>query len=180
MSLIRKGRRRANHQLGEWLHVIVRVSRPIGQVVLYLAMGLLFAFSVALGLASAKDARDHQPIMWGTFYEESCKPTARGGCTPVGRWISDDTRIVKEGIQLDGFPGPDGTVRASYQPLGLMNDDDLNIVHTGQWTGAGLWMPWVLAAFCVGITIRYARRSRSGRTRGNQPGHRSRRSASSR
>lgn len=151
-----------------WLHKAVTVVRPVGRVITYLLMTVLLVCSVAIGVATGKDAADHQPVVWGTFHQESCKPAARAGCTPVGTWVSDDGVIVRDQIQLDGVPEPDGTARANYQPSGLMSDSDLNIVHTAQGTELKLWLPWALAAWIVWSTVRYTVRSRSRARRGTR------------
>lgn len=69
------------------------------------------------------------PVIWGTFTEHRCEE-ARYGCRSVGTWHSDDRSIRLENVYLDGQPTDNGTVRASYQPTGVANDADNNIVHT--------------------------------------------------
>jgi hypothetical protein len=109
-------------------------------------MGLLFCVTAFLGVASAIDAKE--PVYWGTFTQTHCD-WARYGCRSFGTWVSDDGTITKLEISLDGDPGPDGTVRADYQPSGIINDADNNIVHTAMWSGVMLWLPWVLCLVCA-------------------------------
>lgn len=132
-------------------------GRKAGHALFYLTMAVCTLVGIGVGMASAQDARDGQPVVWGTFTEQDCEPVYRG-CRSVGTWVSDDRTMVKERIYLDGSPGSDGTVRASFQADGLMNDTDNNIVHTADPLRAALWFPWVASAACVGITVYYARK----------------------
>ena len=120
--------------------------RATGHATFYLIMGAVFVVFIVIGVAEVLD-RD-RPTYWGTFTEKSttCDPGPRGGGTQTGIWVSDDGTIVKVGIILDGSVEPGRSVRASYQPGGLMGDDENNIVHTAFWSKAGLWFPWVAAA----------------------------------
>lgn len=146
-----------------WWDAFVDVGRRLGHGIFYAVMAVVFVVSVGLGVAGVKDMADQQPVLWGTFTEEDCLPNIHG-CRSIGRWVSDDGTIVKEQIYLDGSPGKDGTVRASYQPAGLNNDSDNNIVHVRWTTGAGIWMPWVLAAFSLGSVVYYNRQWRRGKS----------------
>lgn len=127
-----------------------------GRAVFVVVMAAVFMVCAAVGIANAKDAIDGQPVIWGTYTQVECRTDLKG-CRSYGTWVSDDGTIVKTGIQLDGSPGSDGTVRASYKPAGLMNDEDNNIVHEEAWSTAGLWMPWLLCLLIVGMTVFYVR-----------------------
>lgn len=63
-------------------------------------------------------------------------------------------------MTLDGVPDEDGKVRASYQPGGLLGDDENNIVHTETWSQSDLWFPWVAAAATGATTWYYQRQWR--------------------
>jgi hypothetical protein len=141
------------------LHEVTAVWRRIGRGIFVIVMAVVFIVGAALGVANDKDAIDQQPVLWGTFFEQSCEPNLHG-CRSFGRWVSDDGRIVKEGIYLDGSPGSDGTARAAYKPEGLINDNENNIVHVEWASGLGLWFPWLLCTFAVGATVYYARKWR--------------------
>jgi len=119
--------------------------RATGHALFYASMaGACVAF-VVLGVINVA-GRD-RPVYWGTFTETStrCDPGPRL-CTNSGRWVSDDGTIVKDDVTLDGFVERGRSVRASYQPGGPLRDGENNIVHTGFWSRAGLWFPWVAAA----------------------------------
>lgn len=124
--------------------------------------GLLFAICLGIGVAQAVAASE--AVYWGTFTAERCEPS-RFGCSNIGTWVSDDGTLRKVGVRLDGAIEPVGSVRAVYRPTGPLNDDVNNIVHTEFWSTAGLWFPWVLAAFfgiwTVILLRRVIRRSRS-------------------
>ena len=72
---------------------------------------------------------------------------------------------MKERIYLDGLPGQGGTVRASYQPAGLFNDNDNNVVHVKLAADMSLWFPWALAAFSLGAVAYATRRWRREKSR---------------
>ena len=114
---------------------------------------------VVVGVAVALDA--DEPRHWGTFTEESC---AGGGirhrCQSIGTWLSDDGEIRLTGVALDGTPGSDGMARAQYQPTGVLNDADSNIVHSS--TGAMLEpvAPWILVALGGGTAVMQLRKWR--------------------
>jgi hypothetical protein len=130
-----------------------RVSRPLataGRVLFYLVMGVLILIGGVLGVGGILSAGE--PVIWGTFTEERCEP-ARYVCRSIGTWVSDDGTIQKHGIALDGRPGPDGTVRASYRPTGFNDDDSNNIVHVEAWTLAFVWFPWAFVAILVGVVM---------------------------
>ena len=99
-------------------------------------------------------------MSWGTLTATSSTCDRRGSCTSVGRWLTTDGTIVKEGVTLDGDPGADGVVPASYQPGGPMGDDENNIVHTATWSTAGLWAPWAAASMTAGAILYSHRRWR--------------------
>ena len=72
----------------------------------YVVVAVVFAVSVGLGVAGAKDAIDKQPVVWGTFTQERCEPATVGthrNCRSLGDSVSDDGSIVKKGIYLDGW-----------------------------------------------------------------------------
>jgi hypothetical protein len=140
------------------------VGRRFGHGIFYVFMATLFLGFLGFGVAGITDAVDKQPVVWGTFSEEDCQPNNHG-CRSIGRWVSDDGTLVKERIYLDGSPGQDGTVRASYQPAGLNNDNDSNTVHVKWTTGAVLWFPWVIAASSAGALVYANRRWRLERSR---------------
>lgn len=120
--------------------------RATSHALSYAIMGAVCIAFIVMGVISVLG--HDRPTYWGTFTEKSttCDPGPRGSCTNTGRWVSDDRRIVKDGITLDGFVEKGQSVRASYQPGGLMGDDENNIVHTAFWSNAGLWFPWFAAA----------------------------------
>lgn len=138
-------------------------ARAVGRGIFYISMGLATVVFVGLGVAAAMDAADGQPVIWGTYTEQDCEPATRG-CDSIGRWVSDDGTIVRERTRLDGSPGLDGTVRASFQPEGRLNDTDNNIVHTETFSSAGLWFPWVGALLTVGAAVGYGYKWRGERT----------------
>ena len=142
-----------------WLSTAIDVGRRAGHAIFYVVMALVFVVAVGLGVAGAQDAADGQPVVWGTFTEEECQPSMTG-CRSIGRWLSDDRTVLKEGIYLDGHTGRGGTARASYQPSGLTSDGADNIVHIHAATSAGLWFPWVLSAFSAGAVVYYTRKWR--------------------
>jgi hypothetical protein len=137
------------------------VARALGHGVFYAVMGILFVVAAILGIGADVDV--HEPTYWGTFTEHSCQPS-RYGCEPVGTWVSDDGSIVKTHIQLDAI-GSVGTSRASYTPTGFNNDAQNDIVHTGTFSSANYWFPWVFCVLVVALVAGYAykwRRTRQG------------------
>ncbi|WP_435743615.1 hypothetical protein [Microbacterium sp. PMB16] len=94
----------------------------------FVVMGAVAVAGLYYVVAGIIDA--NEPRYWGTFTEEFCEERPRRGCQSVGTWVSDDGSIRLEGVSLDGVPGDDGTVAAQYQPAGVANDADTNIVHT--------------------------------------------------
>jgi hypothetical protein len=120
--------------------------RGLWRAVFYLVMTVVFVLSISMG-ATAWVCRD-RPVYGGTFTAASASCSARGLCTSVGRWVSADGAIIKEGVRLDGAPGAGGHVRASYQTGGPMGDDVNNIVHTATASAIGPWVPWMLAPLC--------------------------------
>ena len=140
----------------------------LGRGLYVVIMGLLFCLSAALGGADFVDR--NEPIYWGTYTHVRCDPVARG-CGSIGNWVSDDQSIHVEDIELDGSPGRDGVVRASFQPTGITNDVRNNIVHTQFGTTIGPWAPWVFCVFIAGHVVYrvVGWRSRpSARNRGKQ------------
>lgn len=109
--------------------------RRAGRIAFYVfgaALALIFAW---LTVAATIDLGE--PRYWGTYTQTDCEPRVRGGCRSVGVWVSDDRSIVKSDVYLDGWPNPDGGVRASYQPTGVINDERNNVVHAEELTGLG-------------------------------------------
>lgn len=135
--------------------------RATSHALSYAIMGAVCIAFIVMGVISVLG--HDRPTYWGTFTEKSttCDPGPRGSCTNTGRWVSDDRRIVKDGITLDGFVEKGQSVRASYQPGGLMGDDENNIVHTAFWSDAGLWFPWFAAALSAAAIWYQQRRWRS-------------------
>ncbi|MCU1439048.1 MAG: hypothetical protein JWP85_45 [Rhodoglobus sp.] len=128
----------------------------------FVVMGGVALIGVGIGIAGIIDA--NQPTYWGTFTEESCVEGGRFGCRSVGTWVSDDGTIRLEDVYLDGKPDSDGTVDARYQPSGVDNDADDNIVHT--FTGVALepLVPWILTALAAGSIFWYGRKWRGTST----------------
>ncbi|WP_141933416.1 hypothetical protein [Microbacterium sp. SLBN-146] len=125
--------------------------RRFGQLAFYvIGSGLALVFA-ALLVAGVLDLG--QPRIWGTFTQTDCEPRWRGGCRPVGTWVSDDGNIVKSGVYLDGWTDDTGTARAGYQPTAIISDEANNIVHTPMWTGAGAWLTGLVLLWCVGYML---------------------------
>ena len=144
--------------------------RATGHALFFVVMVGVFVAFVVMGVIGFV-GRD-RPVHWGTFTETStvCDRGSRAPCTQTGRWVSDDGSIVKDGVTLDGSVARGGTVRASYQPGGPMRDDANNVVHTGTWSSAGLWFPWVAALGTAFVTWRQHRRWHGDRRRALYPG----------
>lgn len=121
----------------------------ISQGAFYLLFGLLLLLALGLGVGYAIDQTF--PVVWGTFTENRCEPKPRGGCTSIGTWVSDDRQITRTEVQLDGVPGPDGTVRAGYRPQGILSAEQ-NVVHIDFWIDAGPIVCVAIAAF-IGFQI---------------------------
>jgi hypothetical protein len=115
-----------------------------------LVMGVVLVVSAVLGVWGILSVGE--PILWVTFTQERCEP-ARYGCQSIGIWVSDDGTIRKHDVALDGTPGPDGNVRASYRPTGFNNDDQKNIVHVQGWASGFVWVPWLLFAAIVWTVV---------------------------
>lgn len=117
-------------------------------------MAVVAVVMLAIGIVSVVE-RD-RPTYWGTFTEQQTDcprfPGRFGTCTYTGRWVSDDGTRVLENVKLDGDVGPGESVRAAYQPGGLMGDDENNIVHTEAWLGAGIWLPFVAVGVIALVT----------------------------
>lgn len=114
-------------------------------------MALCGAGGVYFAVAGILDATE--PRYWGTFTEESCTELTRHACRSVGTWVSDDGSIRLEGVYLDGVPGDDGTVSAQYQPTGIDNDADDNIVHTSFGVSIEPFAGPGLVAFAGGLSF---------------------------
>ena len=142
---------------------------PVLHVAYYAIMGLLFVVMLVIGIGAAVNGA--QPTYWGTFTKHSCESGYRGRCEPVGTWVSDGGSIVQRHIQLDGFVGSDGTVRASYTPTGFNNDAENNIVHIAATTGAQFWFPWVGAILIAGLVVFQSRKWRRHRASHHAPEH---------
>ncbi|MEV7756411.1 hypothetical protein AB0O16_01635 [Microbacterium sp. NPDC089180] len=108
---------------------------------LYAFGGLLAAVLLLLLIATVIDLG--QPRMWGTFTQTDCEQRPRGGCRPIGMWVSDDGRTILHDVFLDGWPGDGGITRASYQPTALLGTD---VVHVPTLSGIG---PWVIGGFLL-------------------------------
>ncbi|NYD65501.1 hypothetical protein [Agromyces atrinae] len=105
--------------------------------------------AVILGVVQILDV--NQPVVWGTFRHEYCVDRPRGGCSSIGRWTSDDGAIELLSVRLDGNVDSRGLARASYQPEGVSNDADNNIVHGEFGTNVAFWAPWLLAVVIAGL-----------------------------
>ena len=148
-------------------------ARSTGRALFVVVMVVAILGVVGAGLAAWADRLSGERVYWGTYTETQCVPDEgpnphnglQSACRSEGTWVSDDGSIVKRGIFLDGGVDPGGSVRASYQPGGLMSDAENNIVHTQAFSSAGLWLPFVLA---VGFTWMLLDRRRSWRRR-SQP-----------
>lgn len=140
-----------SRSVSKWSRVW-RGLQVTGHALFYVLMGLCLLAVLFVGVANLVD-RD-RPTYWGTFTEQStsCDPGPRGGCTATGIWTSDDGKIIKRNILLDGSVERGQSVRASYQPGGAFGDDTNNIVHTAIWSKAGLWMPWLIVITIAALT----------------------------
>jgi hypothetical protein len=105
-------------------------------------IGAFTAIFLVFAVINTVDARE--PVIWGTFTEEHCQETRRG-CSSIGTWVSDDRTITKTDIRLDGGVAPGGSIRAGYQPTGIISDADNHIVHAAGWMTIGPFFPWLAA-----------------------------------
>lgn len=119
-------------------------------------MAFLCVLMGFVGIANVIDEREE--TYWGVFTEHYCEPMPRGGCRSIGSWVSDDGRIVKHDVFLDGGVDPGGTIRAGYRPDGILGDEDNNIVHAEDWWDARFWVPWAALVVFGGMTLAQARR----------------------
>ena len=125
-------------------------------------MGMMVVLGVFIGVTGVLDA--DEPTYWGTFTEERCERGNRYGCRSVGTWVSDDGSIRLENVYLDGRPASDGTTDASYQPTGLRNDADNNIVHGPFGHALEPLVPWMLVGLGVFMsTVQWRRWRRTWR-----------------
>ena len=116
-------------------------------LVTYVVIGAFTVVFLALAVINTIDAQE--PVIWGKFTEEYCHETRRG-CSSFGTWVSDDQTITMTEIRLDGSVEPGGSIRAGYQPTGIISDTDNHIVHAAGWMSVGPYFPWVAAT--AGIT----------------------------
>lgn len=77
-------------------------------------------------------------------------------------WVSDDGTFIRHEVTLDGFTGPDGTVRAGYRPDAELGSD---VVHTSFWIDAGPVMAFGLAIWTGGMFVNELRKWRVLRRR---------------
>jgi hypothetical protein len=131
--------------------------KVVGFTAFYLVMLVAVAVAVFLVVDSVLDI--WQPVLWGTFQSHGCEPrdTSRHGCRVYGSWVSDDKSTILYRVYLDDLFGRVGTVRAMYQPTGLVNDASNNVVHAEGTQFLGTWMPWLVLAVALGVLIHYAR-----------------------
>jgi hypothetical protein len=148
---------------------LLSATLSVGQVIYYGVMGLVFVVALVFGIGAVVDGA--QPTYWGTFTQHSCESGFRGTCIGVGTWVSDGGSMVKRHIQLDGFVGANGEVRASYTPTGFNNDAENNIVHVSVSTSAQFWFPWAVAVLVAGLMVFQARKWRRSRTHHHPPEH---------
>lgn len=123
------------------------MAARVGRVLFFALWAVVIAAGATLGIIGVLDA--DEPVRWGTFTEERCEQGGRYGCRSIGTWVSDDGSIRLDDVYLDGTPTTDGTAAASYQPTGIVNDADNNIVHTRVGTSLEPFVPWMLVAFGV-------------------------------
>lgn len=140
-----------------WAHVWSR-ARLLGRVLFFVLMGVAVVMGIYIGIAGLVDASE--PTYWGTFTQKSCVEGGRYGCRSVGTWVSDDGSIRLKNVYLDGKPGGDGTVNAQYQPKGVNNDADANIVHTSTGVALKPIVPWALIGMGLGFSAWYWRKWR--------------------
>lgn len=132
-----KGRHRGSRS--PWGRVRVAATRLFAIP----ALVVLTVISSFLVVASVLDA--DEPSYLGTFTEEACiDPGIRRSCRSVGTWVSDDRTVRKLDVFLDGWVGPDGVVRATYTPTGIINDLENNIVHAEYTAPFGPILAWGL------------------------------------
>lgn len=127
------------------------ILRRVGQFAFYLIALALASILMFLFVASVIDLA--QPTRWGTFTQTDCEPRLRGGCRPVGTWVSEDATEVRRGVYLDGWVGSDGTTRAGYRQDGIISDETNNIVHAPGLTAAGPWVSGGILIWWVGYSI---------------------------
>jgi len=165
MSIVDRGPSAAVHSGRRFSNVALSTLH----VIYYLVMGALLALMLVLGIGAAVDGV--QPTYWGTFTQHGCELGARGSCEPIGTWVSDSGSNQKRHVQLDGFAGSNGEVRASYTPTGFNNDAENNIVHVSITTGAQFWFPWAAALLIVALLVFQSRRWRRRRVHHHPPEH---------
>lgn len=125
--------------------------RRFGQIAFYVLGGVLAVTFAVLLVVGVIDLG--QPKIWGTFTQTDCEPRPRGGCRPIGTWVSDDRDVVRHEVYLDGWAEGSGTVRASYQPTAILGGESADIVHTAMFTGAGPWITGAALLCWVGYVL---------------------------
>lgn len=135
-------------RLGAFITLCVRWG--YGFFFVLMAAACLSALVGAMG--AAVDAVTRQPVYWGTFTQEDCLPNGRE-CRSVGTWTSDDGSLAMKRVYLDGQPDSAGTARANFQPEGLINDTDTNVVHVRDWGSMKIWLPLALSGMAGGMAF---------------------------
>jgi len=125
--------------------------RRLGQITAYVIGVVLAAALAVILVVSIIDLG--QPRIWGTFTQTDCETRPRGGCRPLGVWVSDDRAIVVRDVYLNGWIDDNGTTRASYQPVTLLSGESNDIVDTPLFTGAGPWITGAVLPWWVGYML---------------------------
>lgn len=127
-----------------------RRLRLLGQGFLVVIVALCALVMLVMGVGGLVE-RD-RPVTWGTFTETATDCSSawakHRSCTITGRWVSEDGLLTKDTIGLDGSVEPGQSVRAGYQPDGIVGSDE--IVHTEGWLRLG---PWIGLAMALGTSI---------------------------
>jgi len=61
-----------------WWDAVVGVGRRLGHGIFYVLMAAVFCVGVILGVATAKDAVDKQPVLWGSSRRKTVCRTSTG------------------------------------------------------------------------------------------------------